>query len=104
VIDTGSGVTGLMRGALQPLGIEPFDRILICTPSTEPDSPHACDQYDVSLSLVSGGSLLTFPSIHVIAPEDFSREEGIQALIGRDVLDRCVFEYFGPHKQFRLSF
>ena len=49
----------------------------------------------MSLTLVSGGGTLYIPSVHVIASEDFVPEEVVQAIIGRDVLNRCHFHYFG---------
>jgi hypothetical protein len=85
------------------LGIEPFDRIPVLTPSTRPDTPHVCDLYDVGLTLVAGTMQRHIRSVFTIASQDFG-EHGIQALIGRDVLNRCVFSYFGPHKTFELSF
>jgi hypothetical protein len=36
---------------------------------------------------------------------DFDEEDGaVQALIGRDILNRCVFNYYGPHQEFSLAF
>ena len=104
VIDTGSHLTGLMPSVFRALEIQPFRYLPIRTPSTKPDSPHWCDQYDVSLTLVSGEVLKYLPSVHAIASEDFDEEEGVQALIGRDVLDLCVFSYYGPHQKFSLAF
>lgn len=104
LIDTGSNVTGLMRSILASLEIKPFSTIRISTPSTPPDCPHPCDLYDSSLSLVEGIKPATIPSVHVIAPEDFHHEEGVQALIGRDVLNLCNFQYLGPEKKFMLAF
>jgi hypothetical protein len=103
VIDTGSFSTGFRPELLQALGLRPFRRIPILTPSTRPDAPHMCDQYNVSLTLVAGTSQRYFPRVIAIASEDFG-EHGVQALIGRDVLNLCVFSYFGPHATFELAF
>jgi hypothetical protein len=103
IIDTGSFATGFRPQLLHALGIEPFDRIPILTPSTRPDAPHFCDRYDVSLTLVAGTTQKHLRSVFAIASQDFG-EHGIQALIGRDVLRHCVFSYFGPHQSFELSF
>ncbi len=103
IIDTGSFATGFRPELLHALGIDPFDQIPILTPSTRPDTPHLCDRYDVSLTLVAGTTQKRLRSIVAIASQDF-REHGIQALIGRDVLNHCVFSYFGPHGTFELSF
>ena len=59
----------------------------------------------LSVTLMSGNSQVDIQSVHVIESEDFDlEEEGVQAIIGRDILNRCVFRYFGPHKIFDLSF
>jgi hypothetical protein len=47
-IDTGSAVTGLIPEAFQQLGVEPFRRTLIRTPSTRRGAPCQCDQYDIN--------------------------------------------------------
>ena len=93
-----------MPEAFDRLGIEPFAVISIRTPSTRRGEPHRCDQFDVSISLVANANTFVIPSVHAIASDDFSPAEQVHAIIGRDILDRCVFEYFGPHKQFRLCF
>jgi hypothetical protein len=103
VIDTGSFTTGVRPELLQALDLRPLRRIPVLTPSTPPDRPHICDQYDIGLTLVAGGSQKHLPMIIAIGSVDFT-EHGIQALIGRDVLTHCVFSYFGPHATFELSF
>ncbi len=104
VIDTGSFITGFMPAIFDSLAITPFDTTLVVTPSTEPDKPFECGLYDVSITLVSGTTLEYLPSVHVIASADFHQKEEIQGLIGRDILDRCVFSYYGPSKMFSLAF
>jgi hypothetical protein len=104
VIDTGSYVTGLTPAAFRALGIQPFRYVPVRTPSTRPGSPHLCDQYDVSLALLAGGSVYSFGSDHAIASDDFTPQEDVQGILGRDVLDRCVFTYYGPHRYFTLAF
>jgi len=43
-------------------------------------------------------------TVHAIASEDFAPGEEVEAIIGRDTLDRCVFCYHGPHGTFELAF
>ena len=31
-------------------------------------------------------------------------DEGMEALIGRDILDHCFFQYLGPDRRFTLAF
>lgn len=103
VIDTGSFATGVRPEIFRTLGVESLDSIPVLTPSTKHDAPHLCDWYHVSLTLASDMTHKYLPSIFAIAREGFG-EHGIQALIGRDVLNHCVFSYFGPHATFELSF
>lgn len=103
-LDTGSAVTAFMPEVFRSLGIKPFDNIAIRTPSTTPEAPCHCDLYDVSIVLVSGDRELVFPSVHAIGSEDFVEEEEVQAIIGRDILQLCVFNYYGPDQRFELAF
>lgn len=103
-IDTGSYVTGVIAAAFDQLGIQPFRVVPVRTPSTTLDKPHFCEMFDVSLTLLSGMTRMELPSVHVIASADFQREENVQAIIGRDILNRCVFTYEGTHGSFRLAF
>jgi len=102
-IDTGSVVTGFQPAVFRDLEIQAFGRIPLRTPSTKPGEPWESDLYDVSVTLVSGNTTEYLPSIHSIVSEDFDRE-GVQAIIGRDVLSRCAFFYHGPEGWFHLAF
>ena len=103
-IDTGSYITGLIPAAFDQLGLQPFRVVPVRTPSTTPDKPCYCEMFDVSLTLLSGMTRMDIPSVHVIASADFQREENVQAIIGRDILNCCVFTYAGPHSTFSLAF
>lgn len=103
-VDTGSFITGLIPQVFDQLGIAFFATVLVRTPSTTPDKPAECEQFDVSLALLSGTTPEYLPSIHVIASADFEREENVQGILGRDVLNRCVFTYEGPTRSFFLAF
>lgn len=102
-IDTGSALTGFLRFVFEKLEIGPFRTVQVGTPSTTPDRPHTANQYDVVLYLVSGTELTPIDNVHAIDPQDFHPTEGVQGIIGRDVLDRCVFTFAGPDRQFHLA-
>jgi hypothetical protein len=103
-LDTGSFATGFMPEVFQSLGVERFRDIPIRTPSTKRGQECRCDQYDVSVTLLSGMTQVVIPSVHAIASDDFDpEEEGVQAIIGRDILDRCTFYYHGVERSFQLS-
>lgn len=52
--------------------------------------------------LLHPGLTLTFGVVPVIA-SDLSLQ-GIDALVGRDILARCLFVYDGPANMFSLAF
>ncbi len=101
-IDTGSFATGFPVRYFHALGISPFRSIRVRSSSTRPGEPHLAEQFDISLTLISGTTRVTIPSVHAIACEDFDAD--IQGLLGRDVLDHCIFSYYGPNSQFSLAF
>jgi hypothetical protein len=102
VIDTGSSVTGIDPTVLQQLDIRPVGERAILTPSTG-HTPHRCNVYDVGLSLRHPDLELHFYTSFVIE-SIFGRDEGVQALIGRDVLAHCLFVYDGQCGTFSLAF
>lgn len=103
-IDTGSHVTGFSRQVFTALGLTPFGRTPLRTPSTRPDEPFYADQYEVALSFVSGVDQYPFPTVRAIASDDFQQGEEVEAIIGRDILNRCNFQYLGTARRFDLFF
>jgi hypothetical protein len=71
------------------------------TPSTGAQ-PHYANVYDVSLILVHPALQLTMGNVAVAESE--LMVQGIQALIGRDVLKNCLLVYDGALGVFTLSF
>jgi hypothetical protein len=102
-IDTGSFVTAFPQSVFDQLGIAPFTRIAVQTPSTKTGEPHYCDQFDVSVDLVSGMTVHRLPSVKAIAVDEFDEHE-LGAIIGRDILQICMFQYDGRGRQFSLVF
>jgi Aspartyl protease len=103
LLDTGASCTCVDPGLLTPLGLTPTGRVMISTPSTA-GQPHHCNQYDISIFIpgaVGGGGHLV-PALAVV--ETHLRSQGIDGLIGRDVLDNCTFIYNGSAKMFTLAY
>ncbi len=103
-LDTGSFASGFRASVFQALDIPRFTETPVRTPSTQPGQPHVTDVFDVSIVFAAGSKVIRFPSVRAIVTEDFAEgEEDIQAIIGRDVLDRCSLHYYGPHREFTLA-
>ena len=103
LLDTGATCTCVDPGLLAPLGLQPTGRVMISTPSTA-GQPHNCNQYDVSIFIpgaAAGGGHIV-PALAVV--ETHLRSQGIDGLIGRDVLDNCTFIYNGSAKMFTLAY
>jgi hypothetical protein len=101
-IDTGSSLTGLMPEVFTALELTPVERLGVRTPSTTKDAPFLCDVFDVSVIMPTPGRRSIFTGVRAIAG-DFRPEDIARGIIGRDVLDRCNFEYFGMEQRFKLS-
>jgi hypothetical protein len=96
LIDTGAAGTCVDPAILEPLGLEPTGALFIETPSTG-GKPHFCRQYDVLLMVPPvnpGDAPLVVDALPVV--ETSVRPQGIDGLIGRDVLQRCILICNGP--------
>jgi hypothetical protein len=108
LIDTGAACTAIDLTIVQQLGLAPTGMVPIVTPSTGA-SPHLANQYDVSVAFAQSPGLGLLPVVHPIhfvlpvIEVDLSAQ-GFEALIGRDVLERCLLVYHGATKQFSLSY
>lgn len=105
LIDTGASATCLDPSVLKTLSLTPTGSAIIETPSTE-GKPVTVDQYDVSL-IVPPADLKqiplivdTLPVVCVSLLESF----GYHALIGRDILEKCMLLYNGSTKWFTLAY
>lgn len=101
LVDTGASCTCIDPGVLTSLNLTPTGSQPVHTPSTQ-GTPVNQLQYDVSLILPHPGISYSFHSLAVIQSQ--LAVQGIQGLIGRDVLDRCLLVYDGPLGAFTLAF
>ena len=104
LIDTGATGTCVDPGLVQPLGLTPTGAVNIHTPSTN-GAHHSCFQYDVALYIsgMHANDLGHFVDAMPVM-ETHLRAQGIDGLLGRDVLERCVLIANGPMGTFTLSF
>jgi len=69
-------------------------------------TPHNAEQYDIALIIppgVAGQPLLIFQTIPVVS-SDLVNAQGFHALIGRDILEQCLFVYNGSVGSFTLAY
>lgn len=105
LIDTGASCTAIDPTVVQALSLVPTGQVPIHTPSTGA-TPHQCNQYDVSLAILLGGTtpVLCFISDAIPVIESALSHQGIQALIGRDVLAKGVLWYNGHAGTLSIAF
>jgi hypothetical protein len=102
LIDTGASGTCVDDTFIAQLGLQPTGTVPIMTPSTGAGLHH-CDQFDVSMFIPGGNSAgHLIPALPIIATH--LKNQGIDGLIGRDVLDSCTFIYNGTAKFFTLAY
>lgn len=96
MIDTGATSTVIRDGLATLLGINPVSDCLINTPSS---TNHRCLQYDVQIVFPNNVSISS-----CVVTEAPLQNQHIQCLIGRDILQQCVFIYTGHTNSYTLSF
>lgn len=104
LVDTGASGTCVDPAILAPLGLTPSGSVSVQTPSTGA-TPHQCSQYDVHLYIPGADESkegLVIPAIAVL--ETALSAQGIDGLIGRDVLDLCTLIYNSGIKTFTLAY
>ncbi len=101
-VDTGTRFSAVDRQVLSRLDIQPVDTILVRTTSTT-EAPVPFRRYAVSVALETDQVELFLTSVEVLECF-FAPDEGIQALLGRDVLENCLLVYDGKNKSFSLAF
>lgn len=102
LIDTGASHTCLDPSVIAPLGLTPTGTVSIHTPSTQ-GAAHQVAQYDVRI-LVHGppSSARWFDALPV--SECNLKAQGIDGLLGRDVLGGCTLIYLGEMNVWSLCF
>lgn len=105
LIDTGASGTCVDPSVLDALGLTPTGSVQVHTPTTG-NAPVAKDQYDIGLAIpgpaISQAALMV-ANLPVLCSELFDAQ-AIHALIGRDVLSRCLLSYDGTTNLFTLCY
>lgn len=103
LIDTGASFTCVDPMVFQALGLQPTGSTPMLTPSTG-QTPVDAYTYDVGIVLPNAPNPpLVIPNMPVGASELF-QAQGFHALLGRDILRRCVLNYNGTIGLFTLAY
>lgn len=104
LIDTGASASVIDPSIVEPLGIKPVSFSNVHTPSTD-GKPVTKPVYDVSIYLIHGDK-----SANAVWERSFPvmcanlRAQGIDMLLGRDVLAECLLVYDGRFKSCTIAF
>ena len=103
LVDTGASSTCVDPALIAPLGLPQIGTVAISTPSTN-GQQHFCQQFDCALYIP--GPVNTFGHFIEALPiiTTHLQSQGIDGLIGRDVLSRCTLTYIGSAGLISLSF
>jgi hypothetical protein len=103
LIDTGASCTCVDPALITSLGLQPTGRVAISTPSTA-GQHHYCDQFDISIFIPSSGTGIghIIPAIPIVSTH--LQSQGIDGLIGRDVLKDCTLNYNGTAATFTIAY
>lgn len=104
LLDTGASNTCVDPTVLTQLNLSPRGTTQINSPTTG-SQPASAPTYDVSLTIpgMPGHPPFIFQTIPIIESQ-LQAAQGIQALIGRDVLRFCLLTYDGRNGLFSLAY
>jgi predicted aspartyl protease len=103
LIDTGASGSCVDPAVLHDLGLTPTGTIQVITPTTGAN-PVECNQYDVSVAIPAPNGTPFAMATVAVTEHEFLNAQGFHALIGRDILARCIFHYNGQEATFTLAY
>jgi hypothetical protein len=101
LIDTGASLSAIDPFVIQKLSLTPTGSTLIHSASSGA-TPHPCNLYDICLAFLR--PQVTIISVTMPVFECDLASQGFHALVGRDVLERCLLVCNGPEATFTLAF
>ena len=104
LVDTGPSITAIDSAVIQTLGLQPTGSMLVLTPSTGP-MPVQVNTFDVGIVIPIQTSSFVLQALQIFERKKEALSfQGIQALIGRDVLSNSLLVYHGRSNIFSLAF
>jgi hypothetical protein len=105
LIDTGASSSVLDTSVISSFALTLTGQTLIHTPSTG-SQYESRNQYAASISLIDPtlDPRQGIEVYNIAVIESHLASEGFLAIIGRDILSRCIFTFDGPAKIYRLEF
>ncbi len=103
LIDTGASCTCVDSSVITRLGLAPSGTALMHTPSTA-GAAVSCNQFDVAVGLIMDANEIHVPALIIPVIESSLACQGIQALLGRDILEKGILIYDGRHRSLTLAF
>ncbi len=103
LVDTGASCTCVDPGVIQQLQLVSSGTISIHTPSTGA-TPHVCNQFDVGIGIVMDNGQIHLSGLVLPVIESNLKGQGIQALLGRDLLEQGILIYDGRQGRLTLAF
>ncbi len=103
LIDTGASGSCVDPMVLTALGLQATGQVAVHTPTTG-STPAMCSQYDVSILIPAQNALPFQIPTTAVTEHEFFKAQGFHALLGRDILSRCIFIYNGQLRLFTLGY
>jgi hypothetical protein len=100
LLDTGASVVNeliIRRLGLESTGTEDIFSFSAATAEKR-------DLYDASVIIAKAGEALRMESMQIAAGNLTIRDQGFEAVVGRDILSKCRLEYDGRAEVFSLEF
>ena len=102
LLDTGASISAVDPATLAALGLTATGQAEINTPSTQ-GVPVTSDTFDVCIAIIAGRPGDTHFISDTIQVTASILGNGVQALLGTDILNRCIFTFNGADGCFTVA-